>query len=415
MEETSTAIETPNERESFGDAYGAALQALRAALESAVRSAGGDPERPQDLARAFTLNKNLTWKVSRLIGSDDPAAALRFIPGAAGLRKVRDSLATRISEGILCELDEALLRFDEMVTRHAGDRGSLELLVQGVAHDRVDAEAHEQARRLAFQGNSAIWGVQARVQQSVQIVAPNPDQPRLVDVCTLGGLHDFRRMRPETTWLLFASEQYEVGDGATVPPRGRSLLGGNGPDSLLLRDHCSSPTPQLQVVELDNTRRFRLPAGPIGNLGQMTVCYGMIDREAGDRVADNYGDPSERAELGLNLLTPCELLQLDVLLHDDLRWDQAPRIELWGRIEGHTSLSDRERKGRSIPYGESLIELGRGAACMSSSAVPRNVELVEQAMGHLEWDASKFRAWRFTMPFPPIPATLAFVIPLAAN
>mgnify|MGYP001129106597 CR=1 FL=1 len=415
MEHTSPVIHDSLARENFGDAYGAALQSMRSAFEAAVRDAGGDPERPQDLARTFSLNKNLTWKVSRLIGSDDPALALRFVPGAAGLRKVREALAGRVPAGTLSDLDASLKRFDRMVAVHAGDRGSLELLVQGDACDRVDPEAHEQARRQAFQGNSAIWGVQARVQHSVQILAPNADLPDQVDVCTLGGLHGFRRMRAETTWLLFSSEQYEVGDGARHVPRGEPLRGGEGPQALLLPDHCSEPTPKLEVSERDRSRRVELPPGPIGNLGQMTVCFGVVDRQAGDRVADRADDPRERAEVGVNLLTPCELLQLDVLLHDDLRWNLQPRIELFGRIEGRANLADREREGRRIPFGEPLIQLGRGAACTASAAVPRNVELIEQALNGFGWDASRFRAWRFTLPFPPIPATASFVIPLASS
>lgn len=400
-----------HEPPAFDEAYGEAIHLLRGAIETTVRHAGGDPERPQVLSREFGLNKNLTWKVSRLIGSDDPIAALRFIPGAAGIRKVREAFAPRAGAEAIALLDRALERFDRMVEVHAGDRSSLELLVQGAAHDRVDPETHETARRMAFQGNSAIWGVQARAQHALRILAPNADDPDWVDVASIGTLHDFRRMRGETSWLLFTSQSYEVGPGNRLessslplvePPPGSSMP--------LMTRFCTDPLPDVVVSDSGKEKRFELPPGPIGNLGQMTCCYGMVDRKLGRRAMST---PSPRAELGVNLLTPVEHVQIDIMVHDRLGWDAVPSMELYSRMEG-ADLGAEARQGRSLPFTEPLLSLGRGAKCLSSSIVPRNVELAEDALETLELDPGDFRVWRFSMAYPPIPTTLIYVAPIPA-
>ena len=48
-----------------------ALQDLRGALLELYASLGLDPHAPQQATRRFELNKNLTWKVSKLMTTDD--------------------------------------------------------------------------------------------------------------------------------------------------------------------------------------------------------------------------------------------------------------------------------------------------------------------------------------------------------
>ena len=55
----------------FEDAVPEAIQAVRGALTELLVTAGADPERPQAVARRFGLNKNLAWKVCKIINSPD--------------------------------------------------------------------------------------------------------------------------------------------------------------------------------------------------------------------------------------------------------------------------------------------------------------------------------------------------------
>ncbi|MBI1380245.1 MAG: hypothetical protein GC161_04065 [Planctomycetaceae bacterium] len=389
----------------FGESYVAALLGLRQGLERALRAAGADPSRPQDVSRSFGLNKNLAWKMARLVAATDPAAALRFVPGPAGLRKIRDALSARAGPEATADLDRALWNFDHMVQAHAGDRGTLDILVQGLGHDRLEPETLEQARRLAFQGNSAIWGVQARAQISISILAPNREDPAWVDVVQVGGLVDFRRMRPDVRWLLFSSQSYSLTDGSSTAGVGEPLEpppeGSRG--APLLAEFCSTPLPHVEVLRGESETRYELPGGTIGNSSLLTCTYGVYTPRVGPRLGD---DDDAWAEVGAHLLTPAEHLQTDVLLHRDLGWGTPPELRLLGRLDGRPALSEAERAGRQVPFGERLADLGPGLMGLSSAAIPRSEELVRYALGQLGWDASEFHAWRFSMPFPPVPTSV---------
>ena len=62
-----------------------ALQAVRRALIDLYEAIGANPETPQDVARKYNINRNLTWKLSRVIGAQDPFAALNHLPGQPGI------------------------------------------------------------------------------------------------------------------------------------------------------------------------------------------------------------------------------------------------------------------------------------------------------------------------------------------
>ncbi|HKX46743.1 MAG TPA: hypothetical protein VJP77_08570, partial [Planctomycetota bacterium] len=344
----------------FADEYADAIQGLRSALEELVRSAGGDPTRPQELARTFGLNKNLTWKVSRLIGTGDPVEALRFVPGSAGLRILREAIGPRGDREatLLCEAAES--RFDFMLARHAGDRASLEMLVQELAGNRVLPEPIEAHRKQAFLGNSGVWGVQAAAQITLNAIAPSRDDPDRVDVVVAGGLIDFRRMRSDTRWLLFARQNFEPREGRAFPSDDQPLEPPpGGPDAApLLRDFCSAPVPQILRREVGDELRYELPPGPVGNTALTTAVFGGVKRSMGDRV--NRG-PDEKAygSVGLHLLTPVEHAQIDLLLHEDLGWTSPPELVVLGRMDGRPEFAESARAGRLLPIAEQVVRLGR--------------------------------------------------------
>ncbi len=405
----SPSFEGPRQRDveraagPFAPSYARAVQDLRGALEVALRAAGVDPARPQEVARTLGLDKTLAWKAARLVGSADAAAALRFVPGSAGLGKWQGALARRAGGDAITGLSSAVEAFEAMVRQHAGNRATLERLVQGLAHERLEPQTLEQARRSAFQGSSAIWGVQARVQLSISVLAPNDEDPDWVDVAQIGGLLDFCRMRPDVRWLLFSSQSYSLEDGRVRHRDGEPLEPPpGGPEAApLLADFCSDPLPEVKLVRTPKEERYELPGGPIGNSGLLSCTYAHVARRVGPRHGE---DDDAWGEVGAHLLTPAEHLQADVLIHRDLGWIGPPKAQLLSRMDGQAPLGAAQREGRHLPFGERLVDLGRGLAGLSSAEVPRSMELVRHALTRLGWDPEAFRAWRLTMPFPPVPS-----------
>src|SRR5215471_18956128 len=109
------------------------LQALRGQLIELYSAAGLDPGQPQEVARRLGLNKNLTWKVSKIINAADGLSAIQHVPGAAGMEILLTGLESAgASRRNIDAVHEALERFDQVVERHAGDRAHLDLILDSM-------------------------------------------------------------------------------------------------------------------------------------------------------------------------------------------------------------------------------------------------------------------------------------------
>src|SRR4051812_36182446 len=100
-----------------------ALQGVRRGLIELYGAIGADPTAPQEVARRFGMNRNLTWKLSRVINASDPFATLNHLPGEQGL-----DLAVGAFEKAGAPADaiknvrEAVQHLRDVVGTHAGDR-----------------------------------------------------------------------------------------------------------------------------------------------------------------------------------------------------------------------------------------------------------------------------------------------------
>ncbi|MHC4992994.1 MAG: hypothetical protein ACYTGC_18630 [Planctomycetota bacterium] len=139
----------------FEQACQDAVNDLRAALVELYDSVAADPLSPQDVSRRFRLNKTLTWNVSRLIQAPDGLAALTHVPGKAAIEKLldatqRDGASDRAVENVRTATDA----FEHVVEEHVGDRGTLDLVLDGITTPTTDGL--ERSRKLAFRGNSGL-------------------------------------------------------------------------------------------------------------------------------------------------------------------------------------------------------------------------------------------------------------------
>ena len=79
-------------RPQFADDCQATVGGLRNALLGLYRSVGADPAHPQDVARRFKLHRNLTWKVAKILQTDDAFEAAGVLPGTSGMEILLDAM-----------------------------------------------------------------------------------------------------------------------------------------------------------------------------------------------------------------------------------------------------------------------------------------------------------------------------------
>ncbi len=115
----------------FEDHARSVILQMRGALAEMLNSVGADPTRSQDIARRFGLNKNLTWKISKIVQETEPGSIIPHIPGRAGMRIFIDAFKEAGASLPMVEtVRNAVDDFEQMVKIHSGNRTPLSSMLR---------------------------------------------------------------------------------------------------------------------------------------------------------------------------------------------------------------------------------------------------------------------------------------------
>ena len=404
MPKTEQTITTDAATPPFQEHYVESVRRLRGALTEAYQATGVDPASPREASRQLKLDKTLSWKLSRIINEDVPARVASSIPGTAGIRIAIDALsAAGADPAAIARLREAFEGFDRMVEVHSGDKAKLELMLDSMAS--VGTDRLEKSRKLAYQGNSGIWGVQAGVRLACHMLAPNADDPTLLDYAQIAGYTNFQRLRPSTGWPVLPLRGFND-DGS---PAGMSLTpietGGDDDLPLLLRDFSKGDLSQLRLNLDERGVVYELAEGPVGRTGRFSPYFGYVDRGALTRYRDEH---NHLGELLCIITSPIETLVFDLLVHRDLAAQiEPPRPLVYGRASGVMDEHEIRDERNLLPIKEGLRGLGMGLPSLAVPFVPGYVDLGRHVISTLGWNIEEFTGWRLLLPYPPLPSTAA--------
>lgn len=389
------------------------MHSIRGALIELFASVDVDASAPPAVARSVGINRNLAWKLSKIVAADEPLATVEHLPGGPGV----DIMLRAFEEygapaPATAQVREAMGAFERTVEQHVGDRATLDLMLEHMLPRHLRIERAEAARKLAFRGNSAIWGIQARARLSTMIMAPNDGDPSMVDIANIGGLIGYRRLRPGTRWPLLRLHGYRDDGTAFDTPRlpiDPSVPPGAVP---LLHEFCSGMQPEIHAREVAGGVQFELGEGPLGNRGAVTSIFGVLTR----RFASVYRDAANhRGEQLVNWYTPVESTVVDLLVHRDLPFAMPPKLDVFGRVapswdEG-VVMEGRER----VELAETLMDLGEGPPALATTLVPGYARMVGSVLERIGWSMSAFAAWRLVVRYPPIPTMAVLSFPLGTR
>lgn len=389
----------------------AAAQSLRGALAEALGSIQANTLKPLQFSRDLGLDKSLGWKVSRFVMEEDAVVAFRHLPGRSGMKIVVDRLtASGVSEAHIDKISAALAELDKVIEKHAGSRDTFDLMVSSLS-PQLSKERNEEFRRLAFQGNSAIWGVQARVQLAIHVVKPSATTG-LVDLALAGGLVDLRRLRNDVSWAVARSWRF-TDTGATIANDRHRPIDSDSPADgpPVMTAFSTNPLPRMSARrELDRPIvRYELDPGPIGNTGACTCITGWYNAgfETMYRTeTDVYG------EHAVSLSTPVECLYLELYAHKDLVFAHNPSVHVFSQLPGGPIFPRDGCNAGRLEVPMEIVRLGGGANRPAPSIVnpeyPRHRELVEATVASLGCGLSDFVGFRLRLPYPPIPTVATF-------
>lgn len=401
----------------FEQACRAAIDDLRAALIEVYASVGADPASPQDVARRFGVNKTLTWSVSRLVSGRDSLSAMSSIPGSSSLRSLLTALEREgASAAALDRVRAASQTIDATVEEHLGDRGTLELVVDGIEPERQDYL--ELSRKLSFRGASGLWGVQARTRLMSVFMAPNAEDARRLDVAIVRGYLGIRRLRSDVRWPIFQLRGWGSKDDSMMAGRWEPLevdpaaatAGGEPPLPLMRRFSDVGPS-DLEENLVQSGQDYILGPGPIGNSGLVDCFVGDCARSA----APGYRTEADATgEFGATISVPTERLVFDLIVHEDLRFAESLEVIARGgalpAFDGSASIEDLPR----IPVPNEIVSLPGRPPVVATPLVPRYPELVQFVHQRMGWQPSRFRGRRFELSYPPMGSTILLRFELPA-
>lgn len=383
----------------------AVARSLRGTFAEIIAAAGADPRDANAIGQRLAINKNLAWKLSKIVQADDPFLALEQMPGGPGTRIFLTSAAKAgVPDALIDSARDAITEYEELIRVHSGDRATLEMMGSELspAGRRQRDENH---RKLLFQGASYVWGAQARAILKMGVVGPGR-APGTLDIATMSGLFDFRRLRPAVSWIM-ASRHMNNDDGTrmddvvfeAVDPRSQ------GRDQApLIPEFCSQPTPQLRSF-VDRTQTcFELVEGPIGNTGAITCVVGTIQRNipAHRTPGNEWGEHSARID------TPAELLIVDMFFHKDFAFAIPPEPVLYSELGDVATAPGPTRERRRLPLNESLEDLGLDPLPIATPEIPRHSQMVRTLFDRMGWSPKDFQGFRIRIAYPAYPTALMF-------
>lgn len=378
-----------------------AYQGIRGAMTQLLSSVEADPSKPQDISREFKINKNLAWKVSRMILVPEPQQMIPNIPGRTGIETVLSAFEVKgAPESVLNAARDAFEEFDEVVRVHLGDRSTLELAITSGTPEKVSPEHLHATRKMAYQGNSAIWGIQARLRLASFFIAPNPNDDSMVDTASVGGLIDVRRLRSNVGIPLFSRFSYNDDGTLRDGPRPEPIMSNDDPsDELMLMPRFSSvPTPSFQTAQNGGVTRYMLKPGPIGNRGLQSWVFGESVRAFASKYRDEQNEFGEHA---LPISVPTEWVLCDLQVHKDFSFAFNPRVYAQGVFGGDPTRAS-ESELTQLPISETVQSIGAYPPVVATPMLADYPEIVACVYERMGWNGADFQGYRFVMKYPPL-------------
>lgn len=380
------------------------VRALRGAFAELLTAIGADPSEPQAISRQIKINKNLAWKISKIVQTDDPALVLEQLPGISGLRiflKAADRAGAH--EDLLKTARDAIGAYEELIRVHSGDRATLEIMGNALTPNGRSTR-DEQHRKLLYQGSSYVWGVQTRVLVKSGLIGPG-SEPDTLDFASLNALVDFRRLRPDVSWPMI-TRRSQHDDGRKMSTTASEPIDPVAAERFgipVMAEFCTKPLPELRRVQDGLTTSYELVEGPVGNTGAITCAAGLIQRNV-PALAEQSEEP-EWGEHSATCDTPAELMIVDLFIHEQFDYAIPPEVKLRSLLPP-AFLRNHPNNHMHLPLNEQLKDLGAGPFPLPTPEVPRYNEMVRAMFERTGWDADSFRGFRMKIAYPPCPTAL---------
>jgi hypothetical protein len=382
----------------FQDDTAAVVAEIRDLFAQIIETKCGPRTGLNEICQGFGIHRKLAWQLTKVAYGEDPFSAARYMPTPKGIETwVRSAAERGVDAQLLARVTEGSTRFEALVETHAGSRTAMDMLLEScVAEPSEDIDTRWRQR--SFEGNSYVWGVQARTLLSTAILAPSTTRRGWFDMAQTRGLIDLRRTRPDTRWMISQATVRREGPGPDAPtrepldPQTTRATGGVP----VLGDFTTDPLPTLVRRHTDDGHVFdELLPGKIGQAGQLTITTGEVIRNVSTAFAN---EPGDRAHFGIGVGTPAEVMVYDHFVHKELF--PGVRRELCVFSEVGRPFTSDERDRLRVP--EQIHAMGAGLANVHTPDVPGYARLLRHVFSACDLNPADFDLYRIRMAYPPL-------------
>lgn len=384
---------------------------LQGHLSRTIEVACGSDLATTRIAQAFGIHRKLAWQISRVAYDQDPFTAARHMPSGKGVRLFLGTAKTKgLDATALRAIEQAAIRFEELVASHGGDREAFDLMLSACSATQDDDEA-ARWREQSFIGNSFIWGAQCRTLHSTIVQFPSASSPGYFDMAQIRSLVGLRLNKPHTHWPVCQSTIVAGGISSASAMRREPL----DPESAqsgapVMRAHCRGDMPEF-------VRRENLEAGVVDDLlipssvglkGERTIVTGEVIRA----LAPVFATPEDSiANFGMGVRTPARALVLDLFCHHTLFAGMPREARVYSDLHGPMASSESDR----LSISAELQDLGPGFRKAQCRDVPGYPVLLRDVFDRLALNAEDFRLYRIAFAYPPMPASVMVRHPMPAQ
>ena len=375
-----------------------AIQELRFALTALAKRAECDPLKPQDVSRRFGINKNLTWKFARILLANEAFEAIPMLPGPEGVEiYLRAFESKNIGRADTDPVRAAIRKFDQIVARHFGERAQLEVVLDGL---RSDGNL-ESSRRMAFKGMAGVFGVQARLRLTAQILKPSAQHQNKADLALVVGLAGLQRLRPIGALPVFRS-------GAIIPteplhPQPLFKSDGTRPEEFLLREFSSFPNATVTAADIGGRHIVELSEGPLGRIGESDLVFGSHVRD----VMNLRRLPTDTStEVITAVSIPAESLVSDLFVHKSIDGLDTLQTSIHSTLSQPVTTIAEQRANTMLPIDCAPLLIEDLAQGYGLSTLSNYETMMASAFAALGAKLADYRLIRVAMVHPPAPSAL---------
>lgn len=382
------------------------LSSIRAVLDAVP----GAPHRPQELARALGVKKDVSSRLLMATSQSDVVAATSVIPGPESLRQLLRSAARKgVASDLIRAGDNAVDDFERLIRDVTGDRSGLDAVIGTMLHDaRLRYETA--CKQAAFKGASGVRGVFTETYAVTFLIHPSQSDPTRCDTVMLAGLYGLRRLRPRvpvrfTTVLVDQSRQI-----STLHP-----ANGEG-RTPLLREFCVPADLPTTIETIGDRVYYGLGERGVGPRSSVDLVLGEL-YSASMPVFASAGE-SQNRRCYATVEQPSRALVFDLLIHKSLWAGLATDLRIYDTtINGAVDPFSPTSVAAELDIAETIQSLGRGVRRFRTPDVPRYVELLTSICERMNWNPDEFegRRCRITYPFYGSQVCYLFALPMATT